>query len=63
MFEILTSIKDWITTKTDEQEKLELFVDPVLTTKELESKVNEVKREFEKLKKIKKPKVISNKNN
>lgn len=54
---IIDAAREWITAKMEEQQALELHVDPVFTASELDSKVAEIKREFEKIKKIKKPKV------
>lgn len=41
----------------DKQKSLQLFEDPVLTASDLELRMGELKREFEKVKRIKKPKV------
>ncbi|EAR85326.2 DnaK protein (macronuclear) [Tetrahymena thermophila SB210] len=53
---LLNQTSSWLQEKIEAQDKLELHQDPAFTVLELEMKVNEIKREFDRIKRIKKPK-------
>lgn len=58
---VIDEVKGWRNKKVVEQEALELHVDPVLTTRDMQKKLKEVEAALRKLTSKKKPKVTKKK--